>query len=74
MQPQISENTDVKKEGIIDRLVGSLLQNLELTVTNFAVRVHLRNSEDSSEPIPTIMLRVNRFEYIKATEGQHEFV
>jgi len=54
--------------------LGSLLQNLELTVTNFAVRVLSRDSDDDSVPIPTIMLRVNKFDYIKATEGQHEFV
>jgi len=36
------EENQLQKEGVIDRLLGSLLQNLEVSVTNVALRILTR--------------------------------
>ncbi len=55
-------------------MISGLLRNLEVTVTNIAVRVVSRESDDVFEPIPTILFRVNRVDFTRATQSKPRFI
>ena len=58
---------------MIDKLIGSLLQNIELCVTNIAVRILSKDSDFKDDPVPTILLRVTRIDYQKIDDVLNDY-